>query len=557
MKSFKEILQEKISKAVPQFNKTWETMKLDYSKLYVNFEFECILKSAGKGRNKDYDTYARAIKNIFGNPEVDFEPVRKNKNNWSIEEDESVVSRTGKRAVEIVSPWISGEQAEDVLNKFRTIFINFNGITDASCGGHINIRFKEDTELDILKMIVLSQEKEDLYKFGRSNNKYASSVMDKIKEMIKDKYLFGNANERFNNFYTMEKYDSINLLKAFNDFEGYKLGFFEFRGPGNNYLGRYYNLFVKTLRKYMSLLIVAGTDVFDNEYKVRLSRLQNMIPDDYSEIKQLVLRKEYQKIRENYTFTSLMYNGWYDTGNKIIDLKRVADRSIIHNGNLTFSTRKTVTELPIGFKKIKEVTGVLDISNNNLKTLTNCPEKVFDFKCDNNKELTSLVGSPKIVLGYAEYSWLGISDLKGCASDIKGNFICARNKNLISLEGMPNMLNGDFRCFHNPLLVDLEGMSKIVNGNFYCNDNKQLKSLIGAPKIVKTFSCINNESLRTLEGGPEIVKGDLVLKNIQLENLNGFPKVVKGNVLFYSGGDKFTEKDIRDVCDVLYDVIIY
>lgn len=74
-----------------------------------------------------------------------------------------------------------------------------------------------------------------------------------------------------------------------------------------------------------------------------------------------------------------------------------------------------------------------------------------------------------------------------------------------------------------------------VNGDFFCGNN-HLTTLENCPKTVSgNFGCSRNE-LTSLEGAPETVGGDFYC-------------------LGYGKG-KFTEKDIRAVCDVKGDVYL-
>ena len=73
-----------------------------------------------------------------------------------------------------------------------------------------------------------------------------------------------------------------------------------------------------------------------------------------------------------------------------------------------------------------------------------------------------------------------------------------------------------------------------VGGNFNCSYN-ELTSLEGAPKTVgENFGCSYNK-LTSLDGVPKIVYNDFYCRNNSV---------------------KFTEKDIRAVCDVKGDVYV-
>ena len=92
---------------------------------------------------------------------------------------------------------------------------------------------------------------------------------------------------------------------------------------------------------------------------------------------------------------------------------------------------------------------------------------------------------------------------------VDGDFFCNGN-NLTSLEGAPKTVNGDFGCGHNKL-TSLEGSPKSVGGSFYCGFNN-LTSLTGAPKFVGgVFSCGFNEIKFTEQQVRAVcnVKGDI------------------------------------------------
>lgn len=107
------------------------------------------------------------------------------------------------------------------------------------------------------------------------------------------------------------------------------------------------------------------------------------------------------------------------------------------------------------------------------------------------------------------------------------------NMQLTTLEDLPyklNIVNGEFDCHNHNSLTSLIGGPNIVNGNFICSWNK-LKNLIGSPTIVNgNFNCLYNY-LTSLEGCPKIIKNSFFYKN---------PKY----------GVKFTEEDVRKVCEV-------
>jgi hypothetical protein len=139
------------------------------------------------------------------------------------------------------------------------------------------------------------------------------------------------------------------------------------------------------------------------------------------------------------------------------------------------------------------------------------------------------------------------------------------SKGDISLSGLnltvlPDILKnisvvGSFYCGHNKL-TSLQGAPSSVDGDFYCRDNK-LTTLEGAPKTVgRHFSCSYN-NLTSLEGAPKTVGGNFGCSgNNKLTTLTGAPSSVGGDFICVGNPVKFTEKQVRAVCDVKGDVFV-
>ena len=89
-----------------------------------------------------------------------------------------------------------------------------------------------------------------------------------------------------------------------------------------------------------------------------------------------------------------------------------------------------------------------------------------------------------------------------------------------------------------------------VGGHFFCHNNK-LTSLINAPKSVDgVFLCSNNK-LTSLKGSSVsvgIINFDCSFNN--LKSLTGAPKTVGGDFSCGFNDIKFTEEQVRAVCDV-------
>ena len=88
-----------------------------------------------------------------------------------------------------------------------------------------------------------------------------------------------------------------------------------------------------------------------------------------------------------------------------------------------------------------------------------------------------------------------------------------------------------------------------VEGDFDCSYNS-LTSLEGAPeKVDGYFDCVSNQ-LTSLEGAPEKVGGNFYCSYNSLTSLEGAPEKVGGDFYCSNNAVKFTEEQVRAVCDV-------
>jgi hypothetical protein len=125
------------------------------------------------------------------------------------------------------------------------------------------------------------------------------------------------------------------------------------------------------------------------------------------------------------------------------------------------------------------------------------------FYCAYNN-LTSLVGSPRIVNDFFYCTNNQLTTLEGAPQEVGGYFDCSYN-NLTSLVGAPKNIKGSFYCWSNQLTT-LEGAPTYVGGSFLCDGNK-LTTLEGAPTYVGGYFDCSYNNLTTLEGSPQSVKG--------------------------------------------------
>ena len=126
------------------------------------------------------------------------------------------------------------------------------------------------------------------------------------------------------------------------------------------------------------------------------------------------------------------------------------------------------------------------------------------------------------------------------------------NKNLTVLPAILKdiTVNGYFDCSGN-LLTELPSILKDIDVEkfFNCANNK-LTSLNNSPKTVGgSFYCGHNQ-LISLKGAPTYVGNNFVCSNNLLTSLEGVPKFVGENFICRFNSVKFTEEQVRAVCEV-------
>ncbi len=141
-------------------------------------------------------------------------------------------------------------------------------------------------------------------------------------------------------------------------------------------------------------------------------------------------------------------------------------------------------------------------------------------------KLETLEGAPKTVKGNFHCINIGLKSLTGCPLFVADTFNCSDNE-IETLVEAPKVV-GSFICNNNNL-ISLQGTLRLVYDSFYCSNNN-LTSLKGVPKEMSFFNCSYN-NLTSLEGAPEFVEYDFDCSN-------------------QKNGHKFTEEEVRAVCDV-------
>ena len=151
--------------------------------------------------------------------------------------------------------------------------------------------------------------------------------------------------------------------------------------------------------------------------------------------------------------------------------------------------------------------------------------KIHKYPVNGKYQVSSTNGDIHVVNPYITQLTNGLFEW----DTIKECFYCGNCELLKTLEGAPKKCDS-FYCYGCISLKTLKGAPEDVKGEFNCNNCTSIISLKGAPKKVgRDFYCNNCSSLKTLKGAPEKVG-----RRFSCRNCVG----------------KFTENDVKAVCDV-------
>lgn len=237
---------------------------------------------------------------------------------WGVGSDSSLTGFTG---VEITSPILSaGESVSTLQDMFK--FVTKHGSTDASCGLHVNMSYKNRTfkNFDFLKVMVFMEE-EAMYKLFRKSEIYAKSVTDAIHKNIKSMGLplfdTKSSLEIFNYFkrnitLPEDKYFGINISEAMTSNR------LEFRHVGGKNYTYKTDFVVAQIGRYSHYMRLGFDEAYKKkEYNSKLVRLYNEfyphkqkenIGDVSEHTIQLILRRGEWKGRTNDNLDVYFYN---------------------------------------------------------------------------------------------------------------------------------------------------------------------------------------------------------------------------------------------------------
>ena len=90
--------------------------------------------------------------------------------------------------------------------------------------------------------------------------------------------------------------------------------------------------------------------------------------------------------------------------------------------------------------------------------------------------------------------------LEGCPQHITGEFYCHNNNKLMSLVGGPQHVNNSYICTNNNL-TDLSGCASNIKQDLSFENNPRIISMVGIHKIIKSCNRIYFSSYNIIHGG--------------------------------------------------------
>lgn len=148
------------------------------------------------------------------------------------------------------------------------------------------------------------------------------------------------------------------------------------------------------------------------------------------------------------------------------------DLSVDVNGSVELYNKR-LKAIPVQFG---EVTGSFDIRDNYfINSLKGCPRKIGSNFLASKNAISSLKFAPKEIGGTFSVSNCALTSLVGSPREISGAFDCDNNKQLTNLVGAPREVGKGFYC-QNCDLESYDGAPKIVGGSFIARGNPRADS---------------------------------------------------------------------------------
>ncbi len=209
---------------------------------------------------------------------------------WNVTTDGSLTDRfKGFEPVEIVSRRISFHELESALKFMSDLFKKLDIKTTSKTGLHLNVGFTKTKDVDLLKVVLLTDDLRELQLFNRADNAFCESHIKRLTETDRlsstnqraTAILFDQLKE-FQSFDfsslvdTSEKYKAINFKKWVNPFEDLKPVIENRIMGGRDYLDPI-SIIINRSKRFFYIVSVAGNpELYKRQYISLLEKLKNL-----------------------------------------------------------------------------------------------------------------------------------------------------------------------------------------------------------------------------------------------------------------------------------------
>lgn len=210
--------------------------------------------------------------------------------------------------IEIVSPVFYNfdtfiENLEHILNKIKNY-----GLTNNSCGLHINIGFKDERPIDVVKLNLLLGDHYLAKKFNRQNNEFTEHAKEYLNQNLLSFTEIDDNTELNEIIHTIlkktEKDRTINSSKLDED------GFLEFRLIGGKNYEKKLNKIDYTIKRFIYGLLIASDPEFEKQSFMK--KIANFIMSHKEEHKEKTLSPKIKNIIDNANLSRYLENKFTD-----------------------------------------------------------------------------------------------------------------------------------------------------------------------------------------------------------------------------------------------------
>ena len=257
-----------------------DTMEDIYNHRDIDIQWPHYSFSGGGGGGRDVHEIAKEFEEMIGRPVASsdsYHGVKRNGVSYIVEPDSSLdePDSSDDGGLEFVSPPLPLPEMLADLKKVKAWADEQGCYSNSSTGLHINVSvdgMAEDS-LDYVKLAILLGDQYVLDQFGRAANTYCKSGMEQVKLYARQKpdsvqFMLDKMRQGLNDIASKAIHSGVtNKYTSINNKEGYV----EFRSPGDDWLGDYYEKIEPTL-----LRMVVALDAACDPQKARQEYLKKL-----------------------------------------------------------------------------------------------------------------------------------------------------------------------------------------------------------------------------------------------------------------------------------------